>query len=250
MLINWFTVIAQIANFLILVWLLKRFLYKPILKAVDDREKLIASQITSAEQKEADALKEKNEFKEKNEEFERNKASLMNAAHTEANVERQRLLEAARNEAKEMQQKFLLELEDNKQHISNEIIKKIQREVIALSEKTLKDIANQNIEEQTIQLFINRLKDVAAKNQITLNEAIQINTAFELQQNQKEKIRQAIYDDFKYNGDISFSMNPSLILGVEMISGGYKMAWSVSDYFSSLQKEMETVFESKTKTLA
>ena len=43
MLINWFTVVAQAINFLILVWLLKRFLYKPILHAIDEREKGIAA---------------------------------------------------------------------------------------------------------------------------------------------------------------------------------------------------------------
>ena len=36
--INRFTVFAQAINFLILVWLLKRFLYKPILHAIDERE--------------------------------------------------------------------------------------------------------------------------------------------------------------------------------------------------------------------
>jgi F-type H+-transporting ATPase subunit b len=37
MLIDWFTVGAQVLNFLILVWLLKRFLYGPILDAIDAR---------------------------------------------------------------------------------------------------------------------------------------------------------------------------------------------------------------------
>ena len=44
MLIDWFTVVAQVVNFLILVWLLKRFLYKPILDAIDAREKRIAKE--------------------------------------------------------------------------------------------------------------------------------------------------------------------------------------------------------------
>ena len=42
MLIDWFTVGAQVLNFLILVWLLKRFLYRPILHAIDAREQRIA----------------------------------------------------------------------------------------------------------------------------------------------------------------------------------------------------------------
>ena len=45
MLIDWFTVAAQAVNFLILVWLLKRFLYKPVLAAVDEREKRITAQL-------------------------------------------------------------------------------------------------------------------------------------------------------------------------------------------------------------
>ena len=48
MLIDWFTVGAQAVNFLILVWLLKRFLYKPILKAIDAREKRIAAELADA----------------------------------------------------------------------------------------------------------------------------------------------------------------------------------------------------------
>ena len=43
MLIDWFTVSAQAVNFLILVWLMKRYLYQPILVAIDAREKRIAA---------------------------------------------------------------------------------------------------------------------------------------------------------------------------------------------------------------
>ena len=67
MLINWFTVVAQAINFLILVWLLKRFLYKPILHAIDEREKGIATQLAEAEAKKAEAQKDRDDFQHKNE---------------------------------------------------------------------------------------------------------------------------------------------------------------------------------------
>ncbi len=57
MLIDWFTVVAQAINFLILVWLLKRFLFKPILHAIDEREKGIANQLAQAEAMKAEAKK-------------------------------------------------------------------------------------------------------------------------------------------------------------------------------------------------
>ncbi|HEY4789048.1 MAG TPA: hypothetical protein VIH57_23530, partial [Bacteroidales bacterium] len=68
MLIDWFTVAAQLINFLVLVWLLKRFLYKPVLKAIDEREKRIVMQLQEAENKKAEADREREEFQRKNNE--------------------------------------------------------------------------------------------------------------------------------------------------------------------------------------
>lgn len=71
MLIDWFTVGAQALNFLILVWLMKRFLYRPVLNAIDAREKRIATQIAEAEAKEAAANQQRDEFQHKNDEFDK-----------------------------------------------------------------------------------------------------------------------------------------------------------------------------------
>ena len=48
MLINWFTVLAQIVNFLILIYLLKRFLFKPILGAMAERERKMVDALNRA----------------------------------------------------------------------------------------------------------------------------------------------------------------------------------------------------------
>ena len=80
MLIDWFTVGAQVLNFLILVWLMKRFLYKPILNAIDVREKRIAAELADADMKKAEAQKERDEFQHKNEEFDQHRAALLTKA--------------------------------------------------------------------------------------------------------------------------------------------------------------------------
>ncbi|MDP3428826.1 MAG: F0F1 ATP synthase subunit B, partial [Desulfomicrobium sp.] len=55
MLIDWFTVGAQVVNFLVLVWLMKRFLYKPILGAIDAREERIAKELADGQRMQAEA---------------------------------------------------------------------------------------------------------------------------------------------------------------------------------------------------
>ncbi len=98
--INWFTVLAQAINFLILVWLLKHFLYKPILHAIDEREKGIATQLAQAEAKKAEAQKDRDDFQHKNEVFDQERAALLKKATDEAKAERQRLLDEARSWSK------------------------------------------------------------------------------------------------------------------------------------------------------
>ena len=99
MLIDWFTVGAQALNFLILVWLMKRFLYKPILHAIDEREQRIAAELADADAKKSEAQKERDEFQHKNAEFDQQRAALLSQATDEVNTERQRLLDAARQAA-------------------------------------------------------------------------------------------------------------------------------------------------------
>jgi len=99
MLIDWFTVGAQALNFLILVWLMKRFLYKPVLRAINEREKRIAAELASADTKKVEAQKESDEFKHKNEELDQQRAALLSKATDEAKAEGQRLLDEARKAA-------------------------------------------------------------------------------------------------------------------------------------------------------
>ena len=61
MLIDLFTVIAQIINFLILVYLLKRFLFNRIIKIMDDRENQIIDRMQGAEAAKEEAQKELDE---------------------------------------------------------------------------------------------------------------------------------------------------------------------------------------------
>ena len=146
--INWFTVVAQAINFLILVWLLKRFLYKPILHAIDEREKGIAAQLAEAEAKKAEAQKERDDFQHKNEVFDQERAALLKKATDEAKAERQRLLDEARKDADALRAKRQEALRNEQQNLSQEIIRWTQKEVFAVTRKTLADLATTSLEER------------------------------------------------------------------------------------------------------
>ena len=249
--INWFTVIAQIINFLILVWLLKRFLYKPILKAIDEREEKIAAQIKDAEAKDVTAKKEQAEFQKKNETFDKEKKEFRDKAIAETNVERQKLLEDARNEATELRSKLDKSLKEMQENLNSDIAQKTQQEVFAIARKTLADLASLSLEEQSANIFIKRLNDLKKEEKKKFidilksdSKPILVQSAFDLPEKQQADIKNAVNDILGMNTKYQFKTTPELISGIEISSNGYKIAWSISAYLDSIQKNIsETMKE-------
>ena len=252
--INWFTVIAQVINFLILVWLLKRFLYKPILKAVDEREKKIASQIKDAKAEKADAKKEQEEFAAKNEEFDKQKKGLMDTAITETKEHREKLLEDARTDAIKLSTKLEEAAKSSMEKFNQEIAQKTQKEVFAISRKALSDIASVSLEEQAATIFIKRLEDLKENEKKKFIAAftsdanpILIRSAFTLPHKQETEIKTSIKEILGAKIHFQFSTVPELISGIELTVNGYKLAWSISDYLHSFEKNISEIIKDKSK---
>lgn len=243
--LDWFTVIAQIVNFIVLVWLLKRFLYKPILKAIDKREKNITGQIKDAEEKEALAKKEQKEFREKNDSFDKEKKELMEKAIAETNEERQKLLEDARNEANELRSRLEKSLTEMQENLKRDIAQKTQHEVFAIARKTLADLASESLEEHSANTFIKRLNDLKKDEKKQFTEAfksgsnsILVRSAFDLPEKKQADIKNAVNEIIGTETQFEFKTAPEIISGIELTSNKYKLAWSISEYLNSLQKDI------------
>jgi F-type H+-transporting ATPase subunit b len=97
--IDWFTVGAQILNFLVLIWLMKHFLYQPILSAIDAREQRIAAALADAATKDDQAQRARAEFEDKNVQFEAQRADLVQQMTAEVETQRTALLDHVREAA-------------------------------------------------------------------------------------------------------------------------------------------------------
>jgi F-type H+-transporting ATPase subunit b len=254
MLIDWFTVGAQALNFIILVWLLKRFLYKPILNAVDAREKRIAAQLADADAKEAEAQKERDEFHHKNEEFEQQRAALLSKATEEAKAERQRLLDDARKAADALSAKRQETLRNDAQNLNQAIIRRTQQEVFAIARKALTDLATTSLEERMGEVFTRRLRMMDGKAKEGLAEALKtaaepalLRSAFNLPAEQRATIQNALNETFSAEVRIRFETAPDLVGGIEFTTNGQKVAWSIADYLASLEKGVGELLKEKDR---
>jgi F-type H+-transporting ATPase subunit b len=245
MLIDWFTVGAQALNFLILVWLMKRFLYKPILNAIDAREKLVAAELADAAAKKAEAQKDRDEFRKKNEEFDQQRAALLSKATDEAKAERQRLLDEAGKAADALNAKRREALTNEVNRLDQAITRRMQQEVFAITRKALTDLATTSLEERMGEVFTRRLRELNGKAKECLagalksaSESALIRSTFDLPPNQRAAIQNALNETFSADVHVRFETAPDLIGGIEFSTNGQKVGWSIADYLASMEKDV------------
>jgi F-type H+-transporting ATPase subunit b len=236
MLIDWFTVGAQALNFLILVWLMKRFLYKPILHAIDERVNGVATELANADEKKAEAQKESDEFKHKNEEFDLQRAALLSKATDEAKAERQRLLDEARQAANDLSAKRQETLRNDTHNLNQAIARRTQQEVFAIARKALTDLATTSLEERLSEVFTRRLREMDSHAKEGLGKALKtasdpalVRSAFELPAEQRAVIQNALNETFSAEIRVRFETAPDLISGIELTTNGQKVGWSIAD---------------------
>ena len=254
MLIDWFTVGAQAVNFIILVWLLKRFLYKPILDAVDARERRIAAELADADAKKAQAQKERDEFLNKSEAFDLQRAALLTQAEEEAKVERQRLLIEARQAADALSLQRQDSLQNEAHNLTRAIGERVQHEVFAIARKTLKDLASATLEERIGEAFVRRLRELEGSAKATVVNALKtasaplvVRSAFDLPLAQRANIQKALEEISSGEVHLKYETAPELFAGVELASNGQKVCWSIADYLVSLESEVTRLLHDKDK---
>ena len=255
MLIDWFTVIAQVFNFLILVWLLKRFLYKPILDAIDARESRIAKSLAEADQKKMEAQQEREEYEIKNQTFNQERDTMVRQMRDEVNLKRQNLIDEAHQAADDISTKRYEALQRGQNAFGTEIARRAQDQIFLISRKTLQDLADTNLEERITEVFIRKLREIDGDEKRELAEALiasskpaNVSSAFELSKEQQASIRQALNETFASDISVRFEIKPQGVGGIELTSNGQRIGWNIDGYLSFLQKSIAELTDAQLKT--
>src|ERR1700728_4387361 len=206
MLINWFTVAAQAVNFIILVWLLKRFLYKPILNAIDAREKRIAAELAAAVTREALAQKSHDEFDEKNKQFDRDRDALMAKAMLEIKAGNEQLLNDAPKAANDLLSEQRAAARNDITALMDQMMRLAASEVFDVARRALGDLASMTLEERLGEIFTRRLREMKPDSKQLLalelkapHSAAIVRSRFSLATQERATIQNALNETFAAN---------------------------------------------------
>ena len=251
MLIDGFTVVAQIINFLILLFLLRRFLYGPIVRVMNERQAKIAAQIAEVESLKQEAVDEAEAYRQQRDEIQDQREEMLFKTKEAAEVWRKEFLSKARQEIDEARINWHMGIEKEKQAFIQEMRRQIGKQVYSISRQALADLADAELEQQVVQVFLRRLQEMEKDEQKILIEAIEkspkhiiLRSAFEISTPIRQNIHQTVQQFIGSQVDIDFKVNSDLLCGVELNIQDYELAWTLDDYLVSLE---ESLFETLSK---
>jgi len=247
--IDWFVFLAQIFNFLLLIYLLKRFLYGRIIKAMDDREAKIAGRFAEADELKTKANEQAELYEKRNQILNETKEQMLNEATMAADAKRRELMEKVRLEVDQVKTRWQDMLLREQDAFFYDLRQRAAKQLYATARKALSDLADEELEERIMDEFLRRIKALDEEKSIQLRKAISgggnkvtIQSAFGISALRQTQIEEVLKKQITNGFTIRYLQQPDIVSGIELRVNGHKIAWSLNEY-------LETLVESLTETL-
>jgi len=284
-LIDWFTVGVQLFNFLFLVWLLKRVLYRPILQAIERRQQRIEDWYREAQQKRDEAQQDAERYRRQCWELQERKAQMLDRAKVEAREEREKLFAQVREEVDRVQHQWQASLRRRQNQFFDRLRRETTHHLSQMTRRALEDVADAKLEERAIERFIDRLHRLDDDTKLQMHQALVESrssvltcTGFELPQNNldspsemlRERLFEAVKRELAWDIELcwaselpetetppdedtdepppvplQFVCDRAPICGVELYVGGYEVAWSLDRYLRDLEERVRETLQSE-----
>ncbi len=250
--INWFIFTAQIINFLILVAVLQRFLYRPIVRAMDRREQTIRDRLETAARSQQEAQQQAEHYHQLQQDFADQHAAMLAQAKAEVEQTRKALLQKAQEEVDATQARWQTAVQQQKKSFLQELRHQSVQQIEQTIRHILIDLADVKLEHQIIDRFLQRLSHLEAGNSELLqdlanvDQAIAIHSAFEIPEASRQKILQTLQSQVSTPISVQFEVTPNLICGIELRTVGSKLSWSIENYLDTMAEKLATVFDEET----
>jgi F-type H+-transporting ATPase subunit b len=245
--IDWITVSAQIVNFLILVWLLKQFLYQPVIRAMEHRKQTVAEQLDEARAREKKAAVQIQQHQDMSAKLEKDRDAILATAEKEAAAQKKIFIEAARLEAIKKRDSWQHQANEEKQEFIRNLRHRAAETIQAIAGKALRDLASADLEKQVVNTFIERLNALDQKAWKSLkdsSEPLVIASAFKLDSSLRAQLTRVIHEHLASSMQVDYIESAELVLGIELTRGGQRLSWNLSNYLDELNSSIEEAITS------
>lgn len=240
--IDWFEIVAQIINFFIILFILQKLLYKPVINMMETRQERIQKDQIEAEEKMNKAEELISEYDTKIAGVEDEKREILDDARDKAQERKQELLEIYKEEAENKRQVYLNEIEDEKELFIKNLRKKLGQNAVKIASHILSNISSKELEDEVFHTFLENIRNlrdnIEEPGLLDEEKDIELYSAKELSQDKKEKIKKVLGEQVKNLDHLEFEVDEDLILGYQLSLETYTVHTDIKNYLDSMEEEI------------
>jgi F-type H+-transporting ATPase subunit b len=239
---NWFTIVAQIVNFLVLVALLKHFLWDRLVRAIDQREARIAGELAKAEEKYQAAQQQMEQVQALALQQEHKGDELMAQAQKKADEQRINMVQRARENVRRLEAEWQEDLERERATFFKELRKRAGLEILTIARQAIGDLASTDLQSSAIRVFMEKLRLTDSFTLRKLAEG-EVRSAAELPENVRREIEMILAEKLGAPSHLLFRRDPSMPWGIELRGTGLKIGWSPDSYLDVIEENLKAELE-------
>jgi F-type H+-transporting ATPase subunit b len=242
--LSWSTFLLEIVNFLVLVWILKRFLYKPVLEAIARRKAAIDKTLAGAQARQTQAEALEQQYQNRLADWEREKEGLRAGLAEEMRGQRERLTADLQKALQQEREKEGVLAERHLAEMESHAAEQGTAKAVKFTARLLDRIASPELEARLATLVAEDLPRLPAEQIAALQEAcrdaqhgVKVASAFPLPEAQRARVVQALNEATHENVAPSFLEDPSLRAGLRISAGPWTVRANLQDelrYFTEM----------------
>lgn len=238
--LNWSTFLLEIINFLVLVWILKRFLYRPVLSILDKRREKIEQSLREASDRQAQAIKLEQQYKKRLDDWALEKQQLMETLQQEIQTERTQRLERLKSELDAEREKTTVFEQRQQAETLSRYQHEAHRQAARFASRILNAVASKELESRLFVFFISSLEKLdKAHGELILHanknssEVISVTSAFQLSDEQQQQLEQKLETLCKQLVKVEYKLDPQLVAGLRVLIGSSVLGINLQDELNS-----------------
>lgn len=155
-----FTVVATVISFLLLVWLLSKKAWGPLMKMMEERRSHIESMLTSAENERKQAEKIKQEYQEEMRKARQEAQEVIAKATKVSETRANEILAAAHEESEKIKKSALVDIERERDRAVAEVKAQVADLSVLVAEKIIRQKLDMKGQGQLIEQFIQEVGEM------------------------------------------------------------------------------------------
>lgn len=233
---DWTTFALEIINFLALIWILKRFLYQPVLETLAQRRTSIERTLAEARRAEERSAALKTQFENRLADWDQEKAAARAQLEAELVLERTRQMQVLTKTLAEERERSRAQEAHRQEELRRELETQALVQARAFSTRLLSRLSSPELEARLVEVFVEDFARLPDERLAGLRAAVQtpevraaVASAFALPESQRQRIAAAIAARLDLQLAIDFTEDGNLISGLRISVGPWQLNLNLAD---------------------